>query len=79
MRKPIIVWNYFNIQGDIFLNEKLTMNCNKISEINDHMDNRMRFIQENELIIDNFVKKFIGEGDASQKIADAVNDLASKN
>jgi hypothetical protein len=78
MKKPIIVWNYFNIKGDIFLEEKITMNCNKISEINDCVLNRMKFMQENELVINNFVKKFCGEGNAAQKIADAINELVLK-
>ena len=78
MKKPIIVWDYFNIKGDIFLNEKITMNCNKISEINDCVLNRMKFMQENELVINNFIKKFCGEGNAAQKIADAVNELVLK-
>jgi len=78
MEKPIIVWDYFNIQGDLFLEEKITMNCNEISEINECILNRMKFIQENELVINNFIKKFCGEGNAAQKIADAVNELVLK-
>ena len=78
MKKPIIVWNYFNIQGDAFLKEKITMNCKNISEIKDCIDNRINFIQENELIINNYIKKFCGEGNASQKCADAVNELILK-
>ena len=78
MEKPIIVWNYFNIKGDIFLEEKITMNCNEISEINDCISNRIKFMQENELVTNNFIKKFCGEGNAAQKIADAVDELVLK-
>ena len=79
MKKPIIVWNYFNIQGDAFLKEKITMNCKNISEIKDCIDNRINFIQENELIINNYIKKFCGEGNASQKCADAIYELILKS
>tara|TARA_B110000467_G_scaffold22459_1_gene19971 strand:+ start:1927 stop:3213 length:1287 start_codon:yes stop_codon:yes gene_type:complete len=79
MKKPIVVWNYFNIQGDVFLKEKITMNCNKISEIKACIDNRIKFIQENEVIIDNYIKKYCGEGNASQKCADAIYELILKS
>ena len=79
MKKPVIVWNYFNIQGDVFLKEKITMSCNNVSEIKYCIDNRIKFIQENELIINNYIKKFCGEGNASEKCADAVYELILKS
>ena len=79
MKKPIVVWNYFNVQGDLFIKEKIAINCDKVSQIKDCLYNKKGFAQENELIINEFITKFCGMGNASQKIADAVNDLASKN
>jgi hypothetical protein len=79
MKKPIIIWNYFNVQGDLFIKEKIAINCDEASQIKDCLYNKKGFVQENELIINEFITKFCGMGNASQKIADAVNDLASKN
>ena len=79
MKKPVVVWNYFNVQGDLFIKEKITMNCDEVSQIKNCLYNKKGFVQENELIINEFITKFCGTGNASQKIADAVNDLASKN
>ena len=79
MKKPIIIWNYFNVQGDLFIKEKIAINCDEASQIKDCLYNKKGFVQENELIINEFITKFCGTGNASQKIADAVNDLASKN
>ena len=79
MKKPIVIWNYFNVQGDLFIKEKIAINCDKISQIKDCLYNNEGFIQENELIINEFITKWCGTGNAAQKIADAVNDLVSKN
>lgn len=79
MKKPVVVWNYFNVQGDLFIKEKIAMNCDEVSQIKNCLYNKKGFVQENELIINEFITKFCGTGNASQKIADAVNDLASKN
>ena len=79
MKKPIIVWNYFNVQGDLFIKEKIAMNCDEVSQIKDCLYSKKGFVQENELIINEFITKWCGTGNAAQKIADAVNDLASKN
>ena len=79
MKKPIIVWNYFNVQGDLFIKEKIAMNCEKISQIKDYLYNKKDFVEKNELIMNKFIIKFCGTGNASQKIADAVNELSTKN
>ena len=79
MKKPIIIWNYFNVQGDLFIKEKIVINCEKISQIKDCLYNRKEFVEKNELIMNKFIIKFCGTGDASQKRADAVNELSTKN
>ncbi len=79
MKKPIVIWNYFNVQGDLFIKEKIAMNCDEVSQIKDCLYSKNGFVQENELIINEFITKWCGTGNAAQKIADAVNDLASKN
>ena len=55
------------------------MNCDEVSQIKDCLYSKNGFVQENELIINEFITKWCGTGNAAQKIVDAVNDLASKN
>lgn len=34
LKKPIIIWNYFNVQNDLFLERNLVVECKDISKIN---------------------------------------------
>ena len=75
MKKPVILWNYFQVENDTFRDSGVVINCENISKINDYVTNANSFNMENELVIEEFIKKFYGDGNATQKIADAIENL----
>ena len=75
MKKPVILWNYFQVENDTFRDSGVVINCENISKINDYVTNANSFNMENELVIEEFIKKFYGDGNATQEIADAIENL----
>ena len=67
MKKPVILWNYFQVENDTFRDSGVVINCENISKINDYVTNANSFNMENELVIEEFIKKFYGDGNATQR------------
>jgi len=76
MKKPVIVWNYFQVANDLFLDSGVVTNCKNVLEIADCVTKANSFNIENELKIRKFIKKFYGEGNSIQKIVNAIENLA---
>ena len=75
MQKPIVVWNYFHVKEDIFIKNELVIHCENASEIKECLINGIKFSQENRVKINQFIEKYCGDGNASEKIANEVERL----
>ena len=68
MRKPIIIWNYFQVMGDLFLSKGFALECKNKDEIELCLENVKEFTDQNKEKIDKFVKEQYGEGYATKRI-----------
>ncbi|KAF6245777.1 hypothetical protein [Nitrosopumilus sp. b2] len=75
MNKPLIILNYFNVENDLFLNSKVAIDCNNISKIKECVNDANLFNEKNKTEIKKFIKKYYGEGNAIQKIVNAIENL----
>ena len=78
LKKPIVIWNYFDVKGDLFLKNKIALECKNSSEINNCLNNAKKFSISNDVHIKNFIKKFLGNGDALTKIANGIEQIIKK-
>lgn len=79
MKKPVIIWNYFHTREDLFLENGVAMNCNSALKIKDCLTNAISFFRKNEYNINEFVRKITEPKNASQNIANAIEELMLKN
>ena len=68
MKKPIIIWNHFQVMGDLFLSKGFALECKNKDEIEYCVDNVKEFTDQNKEKIDKFVKEEYGDGYATQRI-----------
>ena len=68
MKKPIIIWNHFQVMGDLFLSKGFALECKNKDEIEHCLDNVKEFTDQNKEKIDKFVKEEYGDGYATQRI-----------
>ena len=68
MKKPIIIWNHFQVMGDLFLSKGFALECKNQDEIEYCVDNVKEFTDQNKEKIDKFVKEEYGDGYATQRI-----------
>ena len=68
MKKPIIIWNYFQVVGDLFLRKGFAFECKNKDEIGHCLENVKEFTDQNKEKIDKFVKEEYGDGNATQRI-----------
>jgi hypothetical protein len=79
MNKPIILCNYFQVENDQFLESKVAIKCENISNIKDSILMAKSFNQKNEFRIKKFIKKFYGDGNSIQKIVNIIENLMKTN
>ncbi len=68
MKKPIIIWNHFQVMGDLFLRKGFALECKNKDEIEYCLENVKEFTDQNKEKIDKFVKEEYGDGYATQRI-----------
>ena len=68
MKKPIIIWNHFQVMGDLFLSKGFALECKNKDEIEYCVENVKEFTDQNKEKIDKFVKEEYGDGYATQRI-----------
>ena len=68
MKKPIIIWNHFQVMGDLFLSKGFALECKNKDEIEYCLENVKEFTDQNKEKIDKFVKEEYGDGYATQRI-----------
>lgn len=76
IKKPVIIWNYFQVVNDLFLNSGVAIHCKNILELGDCIINAGSFNMENKLKIEKFIKKTYGEGNSIEKIVNAIESLS---
>jgi len=78
MNKPIIIWNYFHVEGDILLRTGAVLECKNISELSNCLDSVKSFREKNAEKINNIIDENFSSGNSSQRIADEILDLVKK-
>ena len=68
MKKPIIIWNHFQVMGDLLLRKGFALECKNKDEIEHCVENVREFTDQNKEKIDKFVKEEYGDGNATQRI-----------
>ena len=68
MKKPIIIWNHFQVMGDLFLSKGFALECKNKDEIEHCLENVKELTDQNKEKIDKFVKEEYGDGNATQRI-----------
>ena len=68
MKKPIIIWNHFQVMGDLFLRKGFALECKNKDEIEHCLENVKELTDQNKEKIDKFVKEEYGDGNATQRI-----------
>ena len=68
MKKPIIIWNHFQVMGDLFLRKGFALECKNKDEIEHCVENVREFTDQNKEKIDKFVKEEYGDGNATKRI-----------
>ena len=79
MRKPIIIWNIFDVQNDILLENNLALECKNPNELPDLIDNAKKWNLP-ERKIEEFLSKYFfkTDGKASERIADEILHIVKK-
>ena len=68
MKKPIIIWNHFQVMGDLLLRKGFALECKNKDEIEHCVENVREFTDQNKEKIDKFVKEEYGDGNATKRI-----------
>lgn len=78
MKKPIVVWNYFNVQHDLFLRKKVVLECKNNSELLNDLQMAKSFRDKNEERIENLIEKEFVNGKSVQKTVNEIEKWVSK-
>jgi len=78
MKKPIIIWNYFNIKNDLLLSEKMVLECKKSSELVNNLERAKIFRIKNEEKIEEKIKNEFVYGDPIQKYVNELEEWIQK-
>jgi len=79
-KKPIIICNFFNIQGDVFLERGLAIDCKKPSSIIPSIHTALSSNPVSEQKREDFIKEFMykWDGRAGERICDKIMELVEK-
>ena len=78
MKKPIIIWNYFNIENDLLLRENVVLECKNSSELVKNLEVAKTFRKQNEVKIENLIKKEFIDGDPIQRYVNELEEWIKK-
>jgi len=67
MKKPIIVWNYFQVSGDVLLRKNIVLECKNSTELHSCINNAESFRIKNNQKINEFITETLGDGNAIEK------------
>jgi len=68
MKKPVVVWNYFNVEQDLFLKKKIVIECKKSSELMNCLLSAESFRGKNEKRIQEVIEEKFIDGKSMPKI-----------
>ncbi len=79
-KKPIIICNFFNIQGDVFLERGLAIDCKDPSSIITSIDTALSSNPASEQKREDFIREFMykWDGRAAERICDKIMELVEK-
>ena len=75
MNKPIIIWNYFDIEQDLLLRTNTALECKNISELNNCLDSAESFKEKNTEKINKLIETNLSHGNPSQVITNEILNL----
>lgn len=81
LKKPIIICNLYNLEGDLFLEKGLVLECNNLSNLVPLIRQSSSVNPATQHKIDSFIEDLLYkfDGRASERIADAMLELIAKN
>ena len=79
-KKPIIICNFFNIQGDVFLERGLAIDCKESSSIIPSIHMALSSNLASEQKREDFIREFMykWDGRAAERICDKIMELVEK-
>jgi len=79
LKKPIIIWNYFNVKEDLFLKHQIALECKNQKGILDCLRNVENFYGKHQDNTRIFIEKFFGSGNALQNIIKEIDKIKKSN
>ena len=80
-KKPIILWNVYGVEGDVFLERGLALECHKIDEliplIHKSLESSPSYGEKLKEFVQDFLYK--PDGKATERIAEIVLRIAERN
>jgi hypothetical protein len=80
LKKPMIIWNYFNVKNDLFLDNKVVLECKNIEKLSDYVKYVLEVNpatkEKLQSVMSNVLYKT--DGKASERIADEILKLIKK-
>jgi hypothetical protein len=67
MKKPIIIWNYFQVSGDMLLRKNIVLECKHSTELHYCINNAESFRIKNNQKINEFINETLGNGNSIEK------------
>ena len=65
MKKPIVIWNYFQVSGDVLLRKNIVLECKNSTELHSCINNAESFRIKNNQKINEFINETLGDGEFS--------------
>jgi hypothetical protein len=80
LKKPMIIWNYFNVKNDLFLDNEVVLECKNIEKLSDYIKYVLEVNpaskEKLQSVVSNISHKT--DGKASERIADEILKLIKK-
>ena len=67
MKKPIVIWNYFQVSGDVLLRKNIVLECKNSTELHSCINNAESFRIKNNQKINEFINETLGDGNSVEK------------
>jgi len=80
LKKPVIIWNFFNVKNDLFLENKLALECKKIEILPEYVKQSLKTNPASDEKFNAVVSKILYkvDGNASERIANEILKLVQK-
>ena len=79
MDKPVIIWNYFDIEEDLLLRKNIVLECKNNTELDHCINTAESFRVKNLEKIKHFIDENFSYGDSSQLIVNEILDLLRRH